>query len=247
MQKLREWEPDANLNLAVTDYVAAVRRLPENTSLKEAVDFYVKRHPIGLPQKTVQEVVDELADAKEKAGKSEIYIKELRRRLGKFAKAFNVRISLVTGKQVEDYIRGLGVAGRTQNNNRQLINTLFRFAVKRGYLPKDHDEMNAVELADNDSGEIEVFNSLELRKLFNACLTSVQERGKWRDREAMIPYLAIAAFCELRSAEIARLDWSEVHLTARNTSSKSKPRKPRPPAAAPCRSPRIAPAGSRHS
>ena len=28
-------------------------------------------------------------------------IKELRRRLGKFAKAFNVRISLVTGKQVE--------------------------------------------------------------------------------------------------------------------------------------------------
>ena len=213
MQKLREWEPDANLNLAVTDYVAAVRRLPENTSLKEAVDFYVKRHPIGLPHKTVQEVVDELADAKEKAGKSEIYIKELRRRLGKFAQAFNVRISLVTGKQVEDYIRGLGVAGRTQNNNRQLINTLFRFAVKRGYLPKDHDEMNAVELADNDSGEIEVFNPLELRKLFNACLTSVQERGKWRDREAMIPYLAIAAFCGLRSAEIARLDWSEVHLT----------------------------------
>jgi integrase len=29
----------------------------------------------------------------------------------------------------------------------------------------------------------------------------------------MIPYLAIAAFCGLRSAEIARLDWSEVHLT----------------------------------
>ena len=73
--------------------------------------------------------------------------------LGKFAQAFNIRISLITGKQVEDYIRALGVAGRTQNNFRQLINTLFRFAVKRGYLPKDHDEMNAVELADNDNGE----------------------------------------------------------------------------------------------
>jgi integrase len=213
MRHLRGWNESAHLNLAVTDYVAAMKRLPVSTSLKEAVDFYLKRHHIGLPQKSVQEVVDELVDVKERAGKSEIYTKELRRRLGKFAQAFQLRISLVTGKQVEDFIRALGVAGRTQNNYRQLLNTLFRFAVKRGYLPKDHDEMNAVELADNDSGEIEVFNPLELRKLFNACLTPVQERGKWRDREAMIPYLAIAAFCGLRSAEIARLDWSEVHLT----------------------------------
>ena len=213
IRHLRGWNENAHLNLAVTDYVAAMKRLPENTSLKEVVDFYLKRHPIGLPQKTVQEVVNELVEAKENAAKSELYTKELKRRLGKFAQAFQIHLSLVTGKQVEDFIRGLGVAGRTQNNFRQLINTLFRFAVKRGYLPKDHDEMGAVELADNGSGEIEVFNPAELRKLFNACLAPVQERGKWRDREAMIPYLAIAAFCGLRSAEIARLDWSEVHLT----------------------------------
>ena len=29
----------------------------------------------------------------------------------------------------------------------------------------------------------------------------------------MIPYLAVAAFCGLRAAEIMRLDWSEIHLT----------------------------------
>ena len=81
------------------------------------------------------------------------------------------------------------------------------------YLPKDHDELNAVELADEDNGDIEIFTPLELRKLFNACLTPVKERAKMRDREAMVPYLAIAAFCGLRAAEIARLDWSEVHLT----------------------------------
>lgn len=213
MRHLREWNQNAHLNLAVNDYVAAMKRLPENVSLKEVVDSYLKRHPIGLPKLTVQEVVNELVESKEKSGKSEVYTVKMRRILGHFANAFNILISHVTGKQVEDYIRGLGVAGRTQNNNRQLINTLFKFAVKRGYLPKDHDEMSAVELADNGGGEIEVFNPLELRKLFNACLAPVQERGKWRDREAMIPYLAIAAFCGLRSAEIARLDWSEVHLT----------------------------------
>ena len=224
MQKLREWKPDADLNFAVSDYVSAVKRLPENISLKEAVDSYIKRHPIGLPPKTVREVVDEMIESKSKSGKSDVYIKDLRLRLGQFADSFNVRISTISGKQIEDYLRAPRrargkegksriLAGRTQNNFRKLINTLFKFAIKRGYLPKDHDELNAVELADEDNGDIEIFTSVELRKLFNACLTPVKERAKMRDREAMVPYLAIAAFCGLRAAEIARLDWSEVHLT----------------------------------
>ena len=51
MRQLRAWNESAHLNLAVTDYVAAMKRLPESTSLKEAVDFYLRRHPIGLPAK----------------------------------------------------------------------------------------------------------------------------------------------------------------------------------------------------
>lgn len=214
MRHLRGWDESAQLNLAVTDYVAAVKRLPESTSLKEVVDFFLKRHPIGLPQKTVKEIVDELIESKTKAGKSEIYVKELNRRLGKFANTFvEHRLSTITGKQIEDYVRGLGGAGRTQNNVRQLLNTLFKFAIKRGYLAKDHDEMSAVELAADDGGEIEVFTPAELRKLFAACEATVMERGKPRTREDMIPYLAIAAFCGLRAAEIGRLDWAQVHLT----------------------------------
>jgi integrase len=178
------------------------------------VDFYVKRHPIGLPPKTVREVVDELVESKRKSGKSDIYIREMTRRLGKFADAFvEHRLSTLTGKQIEDHVRGSGGVGRTQNNVRQLLKTLFKFAIKRGYLPKDHDEMSAVEKASVDDNEIEVFTPDELRKLFVACVTPVQERGKWRTREDMIPYLAIGAFCGLCAAEIERLDWSEVHLT----------------------------------
>ncbi len=214
MQKLRQWKPDADLYLSISDYVAAMCRLPEHTSLKEVLDFYVKRQPIGLPPKTVREVVDELVESKRKSGKSDIYVRELNRRLGKFAEAFvQVRLSTITGKQIEEHVRSSGGAGRTQNNVRQLLTTLFKFAIKRGYLPKDHDEMAAVEKATVDDGDIEVFTPDELRKLFVACVTPVQERGKWRTREDMIPYLAIGAFCGLRAAEIERLDWSEVHLT----------------------------------
>lgn len=225
MNKLREWKPDAELNLAVADYVAAVRRLPENTSLKEVIDFYLKRHPIGLPPKTVRQIVDELIESKRKSGKSDIYIRELNRRLGKFADTFVAhRLSTISGQQIEEYLRSLRtpgsdptkrrpLSGRSQNNVRQLIGTLCKFAIKRGYLAKDHDEMSGVEKVDDDGGEIEVFTPAELRKLFAACEATVTERGKRRTREDMIPYLAIAAFCGLRAAEIQRLDWAQVNLT----------------------------------
>lgn len=224
MQKLREWKADADLNLVVSDYVATLKLLPENTSLKEVATFFVKRHPIGMPVMTVREVVDEMVEAKRKSGKSDVYIDDLELRLGQFADTFNVSISMVTGKQIEDFLRAPRpvrgkdgetriLAGRTQNNFRQQINTLFKFAIKRGYLPKDHDELHVVEVMDEDPGETEVFTPAELRKLFDACITPVKERGKMRDREAMIPYLAISAFCGLRSAEVARLDWAEIHLT----------------------------------
>lgn len=210
---LRKWNPEAKLTLAIADYICAMKRLPAGVSLDECVRFYLSRHPAGLPKKTVREVVDELILTKTNAGISEPYAKELRLRLGQFADAFAVPISTVSSKQIQDWLTSRNVSGRTQNNYRRLISTLFKFAIRRGYLPKDHDEISGVEKIRDSGGEIEVFNPLELRKLFNACLTPVQERGKWRDRETMIPYLAIAAFCGLRAAEIARLDWSEVHLT----------------------------------
>jgi hypothetical protein len=105
MQKLQAWKPDAELNVAVSDYAAAVKRLPPTASLKEAVDFYIKRHPVGLLAKTVREVVAELIDSKVRSGKSDIYVKDLRLRLGQFANAFNVPISIITGRQIEDFLR----------------------------------------------------------------------------------------------------------------------------------------------
>ena len=66
-------------------------------------------------------------------------------RLARFANAFEVPVATITGAQVETYLRGLGRSGRTQNNHRRIIGTLFKFAVRRGYLPKDHSELDAVE------------------------------------------------------------------------------------------------------
>jgi hypothetical protein len=151
------------------------------------VNFYLSRHPAGLPRKTVRDVLDEMLVVKANTGISQPYAKELRLRLGQFADAFGVPISAVCSKQIQDWLVNRAVSGRTQNNYRRLIITLFKFAIRRGHLPKDHDELSGVEKIRDSGGEIEVFTPDELCKLFSACLKPIQERGKWRDCEAMIP------------------------------------------------------------
>ncbi len=203
IQLLREWNPNADLYLSVSDYVQGMRRLPPNVSFKECTDFYLKRHPVIHNPKSVAEIVAEMLKAKTDAGKSDIYIKDLKGRLEHFAAAFNVPLAVISGQEIEAYIRRLGLAPRTQNNHRRLIGTLMKFAIKRGYLPKDHSEMDAVEKMQDNEGDIEIFTPDEMRRLFAMA------------RPEMIPYLAIASFSGLRAAEIERLDWSEVNLAKR--------------------------------
>jgi integrase len=213
IRELKAFNPEVKLLSAVSDFVSAAKRLPKSATLRECVEFYNLKNPTGTHKETVRKAVDELVLAKTNAGVSPVYSKELRLRLGQFADAFQVPITTVTSQDIQSWLIKRGVSGRTQNNYRRLISTLFNFAIRRGYLPRGHDVIYGVEKVRDSGGEIEIFTPAELRKLFAACLTQVEERGKWRDRCEMIPYLAIAAFCGLRSAEIARLDWSEVHLT----------------------------------
>jgi integrase len=201
MQKLREWRTDVDLDDAVKDYVAAVKRLPQDTTLREVVDFYFRRNPANLPQKTAREVVDELIAVKIKAQKSAVYLKDVGGRLGRFADAMMMNIGQVTGPMIERHLDTF-TSGRTKKNHLRLITTLFKFAVKRKYLTKDAlDELTGIELPDADGGEIQIFSPDELREILTAA------------RAEILPWIVIAAFSGLRAAELQRLDWSEVNLT----------------------------------
>ena len=204
IQTLHRWRPNADLSHAVRDFVDAAARLPQSVTLKEAIDFYLKRHPAGLQTRSVQEVADELIAAKAAARKSAVYLKDLESRLRSFANAFQLPIATITSQQIEAYLRGLGLSPRSQNNHRRVIGTLVNFAIKRKYLPRDFSELDDVERVQDTDGEIEIFTPLELRRLFTVA------------RPEMIPYLAIAAFAGLRAAEIQRLDWSRVKLAERH-------------------------------
>jgi integrase len=108
----------------------------------------------------------------------------------------------VAGRDIDKWLRDLGVSGRTRNNIRMSVQTLFGFAKAKRYVPKDHDEMDAVPVAKEQSGAIEIFTPAELRELL---ATASAE---------MIPFLTIGAFAGVRHAEIQRLDWKDVRFDA---------------------------------
>lgn len=215
LQSLAELRPlNVPLNVAVLEYAAAMKLLPAGATLKEAVEFFRRRSPANLEVRTVRQVVDELLAAKRAANLSKVHLSDLESRLGRFADAFQMNIGGVSGKLVQAWLNQMNLSGRTKWNNLQAVGALFRFAIKQKFLPKDAlEEIKSVQQVKLNEGEIEIFTPSEMRELLATA------------RPELVPWLAIAGFAGLRSAELQRLDWSEVNLTERHieiTAKKAK-------------------------
>jgi integrase len=192
------------LDAAILDYIAAVKNLPNGASLNEAVDFYRRRNPSALEKRTVRQVAEEMLAVKRAAKLSEIHLKDLKGQLERFAGAFEINISEVSTKAIQSWLDKLTVAGRTKRNYLKVLHSLFGFAIRQKYLPKEAmDEVKAVQAPKEDAGEIEIFSPVEMGEILAVATPE------------MIPWLAVGAFAGLRSAEIERLDWREVNLAER--------------------------------
>ena len=189
------------LELIVSRYAEVVRILGDGALAVEAARFFKERNPDNLPFKTVAEVVTELLAAKEARGASKRYLQDLRARANRFAEAFKVGIADVTTPDVQAWLDGLKGSPRTAKNFRGTVGTLFSFAEARGFLVKGQNPVKNTERISAGNGKaIEIFTPEEIARLLAAA-------GK-----DFRPCLAIGAFAGLRSAEIERLEWSDVDL-----------------------------------
>jgi integrase len=190
------------LESAVAQFVEASSILGK-TSVVESAKFFVRRNPTILPKKSVREVVDEFLADKQAKGRGERYLSDLRYRGNKFASAFKCGIAEMTAAKIEDFLLSLKLSAQSYTNFRRVLGTLFAFAKRRGYLLKDHDELDRVEKLRPDNGEIEIYRPDEFGRLLRAA------------KAEFLPSLAIGGFAGLRSSEIERLDWTEVRLDER--------------------------------
>ena len=187
------------LEMAVMQFVESAKLL-DGASMIEATKFYLRHHPRHLPSRTVSEVVEEMLVAKEADGVSAVHLADLRWRVRRFATHFPGRIALVLGQELQNYLAGIKGSGRSKNNFHKMLKNLFHFAKSRGYLPKGLSEADDLVRAKEKPQPIAIYTSAEMANLLHHA------------DEDLIPFLAVGAFAGLRTAEILRLDWSEVDL-----------------------------------
>lgn len=185
------------------DAVACAERLkPYGKTLADATDHFLAYLAAISRSCTVSDLVAEFNAAKAQDGASRRYLQDLRNRLDTFAEKFGaLKVAEILPAQIDDWLRGLKVAAQTRNNFRRVLHAFFQFAVVRGYATENPIAKTA--RAKVVRGAPEIFTPEQIR--------TILEKAP-RD---FVPYLAIGAFAGLRSAEIERLDWSEIDLAGR--------------------------------
>lgn len=185
---------------AVEEYVRC-RELLGGSPLLSAIEEHVRRTNGLRMGASVADVVKEFMAAKEEDGVSKRYLSQLRSDLNRFTEFFRCPILHVNSEQIDEWLRSLKVAPRTRNGTLTSVRTLFSFAKSRSYLPKNEiteaDALNKSKVGDTDTV---IFEPAVMRKLLDAAPPQ------------LIPFLAIGALAGLRSAEIARLEWSAINF-----------------------------------
>jgi integrase len=193
---------NVQLLAAVSEYLDARRSLPDGANLRDAAADYARRSKQVVESRTVDQCLDELLAAKVK--KSACYLRPLTLRLKRFAAAHQMQVGALSRGLIQSYLDNLKTSGRTRQNELQAIGTLVRFAVRRRYAPRELiEDLEAVERPDAENNGVEIFTPAELREMLDSV------RGE------LVPWIALGAFCGLRSAEILRLDWRDVNLERR--------------------------------
>ena len=105
-------------------------------------------------------------------------------------------------QDLSDFLGALKLSPRSFNNHVLLLQTFFRFCQARGWLSRDADLLGSVERRRNASHDIEIFSVAEMRKI----LAVAQSR--------VATCIAIQGFAGVRTAELLRLDWTDLERRA---------------------------------
>ena len=191
---------DIPLELLVKDAVEAVKVVDGKFSLLEMAKEFKRRKMHELPDKMLPMAVDEMIETRIKDGTGNAYVRVLKVYLNQLKKRFNCQLRAVTTGQLADYLRNQNVSARSKNHALATLGVFFKFCKERGWLSRDHEGIELVPKFKEKPTDITIYSPWEVTQFLN------------HSRPEMVPFLAIGAFAGRRSAEIERLDWSEVRL-----------------------------------
>lgn len=204
--------------VAASEY-ATVFQMLNGRSLIHAVEDYVRRNPSQREACLLSKAIDELLEARRKDKRSGDHLRDLKVRLEVFSDAFkNYNVGDIGAEQVNTFLRGLDCGGRSRNNYRRAISSLFRFCTfEKKYIAKDHITFTRSEVprATEDKAEIEIFTPAEVMKLIDAAWHMKAKPGvnkRYTEGQGLLPLVVLGAFAGIRTGrEITRQLWSDIH------------------------------------
>ncbi len=188
------------LSQVAREYAEASKILGGHGSIVDAARLFMRETgKRDIPRRTFAQVVEEFRTSIATAGLSPLYQRDCRVRLARAAKAFHVQIMDIKAEDIDTWLSLGKRSPRSVNNDRTTLVTLFEFAKSKGYLPRDIETAakQAIKRKSIDS-EIQILTPE------NFALLLKHTPAKF------LPLVAIGGFAGVRSAEIFRMDWSEI-------------------------------------
>jgi integrase len=188
---------DIPLELRVMAVKATQRLAPFDKNVLDAAEFYAAHLERESGSILVSDAIEDYLGSKVRAGLSQRHLRDIRGRIGRFNKAFGLRlIRTVAVREIEDWLHGLSLGPQSVVNYRAVVHALFEHCVKR--LLVERNPIAAIDKVKLVDKAPEILTPEQLFKLLSAAPFD------------LLPVLAIQAFAGLRTEEMMRLDWSEV-------------------------------------
>src|SRR5215475_13835238 len=173
----------------LSDFIRARKTLAEyGKTITDATAFFVDHlERVRRCKVTVQQLTDEVIDAKRRDGMSAAYLADLKKRLGHFSRDFGNRIVAdLTVEEIDNWLRNLQLSPKSRANYRANVGVLFSYAVRRRML--DSNPVLHTAKPKLPVNPPEIFKVDELRALLGAAQKTASD---------VLPMLAIGAFAGL--------------------------------------------------
>jgi integrase len=188
------------LHVAVEEHAQSVVKLG-NTSLREAVEFFLRHNRADVPRLTLAEIAEQFAASRQQSGLSAHYVSQCRKTVGDLAKVFPAKtLPDLKTAELDSWLGGLKFAAKTKNGMRVILVACGNWAEGRGYLVKGGSPFPAMVRYKETKSAVSIFTPENIASLLTKADVTLR------------PFLALGAFAGLRTAELQRLDWSEIDL-----------------------------------
>jgi integrase len=169
--------------------------------LREAVEFFLRHNRADVPRLMLTEIAEKFAASRRQAGLSTNYIGQCRKAINDLAKAFPGRtLPDLKTSELDAWLGGVNLGPTSKNDIRKLLRACGNWAEKQGYLVKGANPFSGMVRYKEAKTPVAIFTPEQL--------ASVLKKAD----DVLRPYLALGAFAGLRTAELHRLDWSEIDL-----------------------------------